>query len=82
MGEKGMKPMDALMAATRNVAAAYHKLDQLGTLEKGKIADLVILDADPLADLENVRKISMVMKEGRLVDREKLPLRNFLTGPR
>lgn len=77
-----MKPMDALMAATRNVAAAYHKLDQLGTLEKGKIADLVILDADPLADLENVRKISMVMKEGRLVDREKLPLRNFLTGPR
>ena len=82
MGEKGMKPMDALMAATRNVAAAYHKLDQLGTLEKGKIADLVVLDADPLADLENVRKISMVMKEGRLVDRDKLPLRKFLTAPR
>jgi cytosine/adenosine deaminase-related metal-dependent hydrolase len=79
MGEKGMRPMDAILAATRNVAAAYHRLDQLGTLEKGKLADLVILDADPLADLENVRKISVVMKEGRVIDRDQLPLKKILT---
>ncbi len=82
MGEKGMTPMAAIQAATRNVAAAYRRLDQLGTLEKGKLADLVILDADPLADLENVRKISVVMKEGQVIDRDRLPLKKLLTVPR
>ena len=56
MQENGMKPMDAILAATRNIAAAYHKLDELGTIEKGKLADLVIIDADPLDDLNNIRK--------------------------
>jgi len=75
MSENGMRPLDALLAATRNIAAAYHKLDQLGTLEKGKVADLVVLNADPLQNINNVRKISMVIKEGQVVDREKLPLK-------
>ena len=74
--------MDAIVAATRNIAAAYKKLDTLGTLEPGKLADLVVLDADPLADLGNIRRISLVMKEGRLVDRETLPTRRVLTAPR
>ncbi len=78
MQENGMKPMDAIVAATRNIAAAYHKLDLLGTLEKGKTADLVVLDADPLQDINNIRKISLVMKEGRVVDRDKLPIRKVL----
>jgi uncharacterized protein (TIGR02246 family) len=78
MQENGMKPMDAIVAATRNIAAAYHKLDQLGTLEKGKTADLVVLDADPLQDINNIRKISLVMKDGRVVDRDKLPFRKVL----
>lgn len=82
MQENGIKPMDAILAATRNIAAAYHKLDELGTIEKGKLADLVILDADPLDDLNNIRKISMVMKEGQVVDRGRLPLRKVLTAPR
>jgi imidazolonepropionase-like amidohydrolase len=82
VAEKGMKPMDAIVAATRNIAAAYKKLDTLGTLEPGKLADLVILDADPLADLGNIRRISLVMKEGRVVDRETLPTRRVLTLPR
>ena len=52
MVEKGMTPMEAIVSATRNIAAAYHKLDQLGTVEAGKLADLVVLDADPLQDVE------------------------------
>jgi len=82
MAENGMKPMDEIQAATRNIAAAYHRLDQIGTLEKGKLADLVVLDADPLQDINNVRKISLVMKEGKVIDREKLPLKRVLSAPR
>ena len=82
VAEKGMKPMDAIVAATRNIAAAYGKLDTLGTLERGKLADLLVLDGDPLADLANIRRISVVMKEGRVVDREALPLKRVLTAPR
>jgi len=82
MSEIGMKPMDEIMAATRNIAAAYHRLDQIGTLEKGKLADLVVLDADPLQDINNVRKISLVMKDGRVIDRDKLPLKRVLSTPR
>jgi imidazolonepropionase-like amidohydrolase len=77
--EKGMTPMQALVAATRNAAAAYALLDQFGTLEPGKFADLVILDANPLNDIANVRRIAQVMKEGQLVDRDSLPQRQLLT---
>jgi hypothetical protein len=71
--ELGMKPMHVLLAATRNIAKAY-KVDQdLGTLEKGKIADLLILDKNPLADAANYRSISLVVKEGRVIDRKSLP---------
>ena len=82
MVEKGMTPMEAIVSATRNIAAAYHRLDALGTLEKGKLADLVILDADPLMDIDNVRRISTVIKDGTIVDRGKLPLKRVLTAPR
>ncbi len=70
--EDGMAPMDALLAATRNVAAAYRKPD-LGTLEVGKKADLVVLDADPLADPHNYRKIHAVMANGHSIARDTLP---------
>jgi imidazolonepropionase-like amidohydrolase len=82
MVEKGMAPMEAIVSATRNIAAAYHKLDQFGTLEAGKLADLVILDADPLQDIDNVRRILTVIKEGQVVDRDKLPLKRVLTAAR
>lgn len=71
--ERGMKPMDALLSATRNTAEAYGHLDELGTVEAGKRADLVILDADPLADPRNYRRISDVYKDGVRIDRSALP---------
>ena len=76
--DSGMSPSEVIVAATRNVAAAYKKLDELGTLEAGKRADLVVLDADPLADIANLRKIHLVMKDGRVVDRDALPLKKIL----
>ena len=77
--QKRMKPMDALMAATRNIARAYRVDRDLGTLEKGKIADLVILDENPLASASHYRSIHMVMKEGEVVDLSGLPARRLLT---
>jgi peptidyl-prolyl cis-trans isomerase A (cyclophilin A) len=82
MVEKGMTPMDAIVAATRNIAAAYHKLDQIGTLETGKIADVVVLDADPLQDINNLRRIATVIKDGQVVDRDQLPRKRVLTTSR
>lgn len=79
MAEKGMKPMDAIQAATVNVAKAYHKERELGTLEVGKRADLLILDADPLQDLNNIRTIRSVMKNGVVINRAGLPVRRVLT---
>lgn len=77
----GLTSMQVLQAATRNIAAAYKKLDDLGTIEAGKYADLLVLDADPLTDIANMRKIAMVVKEGRTVDREALPRERVLTSP-
>lgn len=77
--ELGMSPMDALLAGTRNIAVAYGKLSEIGTIERGKRADLVILDADPLQSPENYRAIHLVMKDGVIVDRGQLPSRRYLT---
>jgi imidazolonepropionase-like amidohydrolase len=71
--ELGMTPSQAIVAATRNGAIASRRLADLGTIEPGKIADLVVLTADPLEDISNLRKVSMVFKDGRAVDRTRLP---------
>lgn len=65
----GLTPMEALQAATRNPAEFLGRLGSLGTIERGKIADLVLLDADPLADIRNTRKIHAVLIGGRWVGR-------------
>jgi imidazolonepropionase-like amidohydrolase len=71
--ELGMTPAQAIVAGTRNGAMACRKLADFGTVEKGKLADLVILDADPLADIHNIRKIRTVMKEGKVINLARLP---------
>jgi imidazolonepropionase-like amidohydrolase len=81
MEEKGCPPMQMLQAATRNIAVAYRKDKDLGTLERGKIADMVVLDKNPLAAAKNYRSIHMVIKEGAVVDRESLPENPIATKP-
>jgi imidazolonepropionase-like amidohydrolase len=68
----GLTPMEALQAATRNPARYLGRLDSTGTVEKGKLADLVLLDADPLADIANTQKIDSVILNGRLIPKAEL----------
>jgi imidazolonepropionase-like amidohydrolase len=68
----GLTPMEALVAGTRNGAEAVGRLGDLGTIEKGKFADLALLDANPLADITNTQKIAAVVANGRLFRREAL----------
>lgn len=64
----GLTPMQALQAGTKWVAEGF-KLKDLGTIEPGKFADVLILNADPTQDIKNLRNIDEVIKEGKLVDR-------------
>jgi len=68
MASGGMKPHAALRAATIDSADAIGFAKDLGSLEVGKLADLVVLDANPLDDIRNSARISQVMKNGRLYD--------------
>ena len=64
--------------ATRHGAEAYGLADSLGTVQPGKVADLLVVDADPLAQVRNLRQIRYVVKGGRLVDRGALPAMQVL----
>jgi hypothetical protein len=66
--KSGLTPFEALRTATYNPASYLGSLDSLGTIEKGKIADLVLLDGDPLRDIHNTARISAVIANGRLID--------------
>jgi len=68
----GFTPLEAIQAATI-VPARVMKVDQeVGTIEKGKRADLIIVDANPLDNISNIRKIRFVVTQGRLFDTAKL----------
>jgi imidazolonepropionase-like amidohydrolase len=68
MMQAGMRPFDILVSATRNAAAVMGKEKEVGTLQKGKLADIVLLDADPVRDIRNTQKIFRVMKAGQWVE--------------
>jgi imidazolonepropionase-like amidohydrolase len=72
--EEGMDRMEILKAATSNIAKAYKLGAEIGTLEPGKLADLVILDANPLESARNYRRINSVIKDGKVVDLQALPV--------
>lgn len=64
MVEGGMPPMEAIKSATYHAANLLGRPDQLGTLESGKFADVIAVDADPLKDISALQNVSFVMKEG------------------
>ena len=70
--QAGLSPLEALKTATLNPAKFMRREKDLGTIEKGKLADLVLLDANPLADISHTRKINAVLINGRLLNRQDL----------
>jgi len=70
--QAGLSPMEALQTATYNPAKFLGKLDSMGTVEQGKIADLVLLDANPLQDINNTQKIAAVVAGGKIFHRAAL----------
>ena len=63
----GATTWQALIAATKNAAEMCGVGPELGTVEPGKLADLIVVEDNPLDDIENLRKLQLVMKEGRIV---------------
>jgi cytosine/adenosine deaminase-related metal-dependent hydrolase len=74
MADVGLSPYDVLKTSTYNPALFLGELDEFGTIEEGKRADLVLLETDPLEDIANARQISGVMVQGRYFDRSDLDL--------
>jgi imidazolonepropionase-like amidohydrolase len=73
--ESGLSPMDAIVAATRNGALALRKTEELGVIEPGRRADLMLISDNPLEDVRNLRKIDRLMLNGEWVDRDHLALK-------
>jgi len=71
--ELGMTPAQAIMSATKHGAMAARKLEEIGTVEVGKIADMIILEEDPLKEISNIRTLSTVIQNGKIVDLTNLP---------
>jgi imidazolonepropionase-like amidohydrolase len=76
--EAGLTPLEALQTATLNPAHVLKLADDLGTIEPGKLADMILLEANPLEDIRNTRKIRAVVADGRLY--RKADLDRLLTG--
>jgi imidazolonepropionase-like amidohydrolase len=70
--EAGLTPLEALRTATLNPARYLEATDSLGTVEAGKLADLVLLEANPLEDIANAQRIRAVVLNGCILDRDAL----------
>jgi hypothetical protein len=66
--DAGLTPMQAILASTKWSAELLHKDQELGTVEPGKLADLILIEGDPLADIRNTRNIRAVILDGKVVD--------------
>ncbi|MFB3112130.1 MAG: amidohydrolase family protein, partial [Gemmatimonadales bacterium] len=70
----GISPLDAIRIATLNAAIFLGKERELRSIEEGKLADMVLLNANPLDDISNTQEIEGVIKAGLMVDRSRLDL--------
>jgi imidazolonepropionase-like amidohydrolase len=70
--EAGLTPLEALRTATLNPARYFNKTSEFGAVARGMVADLVLIDGDPLADIRNAKRISAVVANGRYLDRSTL----------
>jgi hypothetical protein len=78
----GIAPLDAIRIATYNSAVFLGKADHLGSIQAGRLADLVLLNADPGLSIDNAKAIAFVMKNGEIIDESKLPLAGGRQRPR
>ena len=62
----GMTPMQAIQSATRNAAELLDMSDRIGTIETGKLADIVAVPGDPLSDIKVMEHVAFVMKDGHI----------------
>ena len=62
-----LSPEEIITALTRNAAVFLYLEDELGTLESGKVADIMIIDGDPLSDIEDLTNVQVVIKGGEVV---------------
>jgi imidazolonepropionase-like amidohydrolase len=67
-----MTPLEAIQAATITPARVMKLENEVGTIEVGKRADLIVLEANPLENISNIRKVKLVMSQGRIFDCAKL----------
>jgi imidazolonepropionase-like amidohydrolase len=74
LSQAGIPNLHVIRIATYNAARLLGRQDEMGSIAEGKIADAVLLDADPIADIDNAKKIALVMKAGVIVDESRLPL--------
>jgi imidazolonepropionase-like amidohydrolase len=66
--DSGLSPLQALQAATRNPAQLIGQDHNLGTVEPGKLADLIVIGGDPLLDIRNTQRVEIVIKAGKILD--------------
>lgn len=74
LAKAGIAPLEVIAIATSHGAAFLGMEDRLGKIAPGMLADLVLLDADPVVDIDNAKAISLVIKNGAIVDRARLNL--------
>jgi imidazolonepropionase-like amidohydrolase len=74
LSDAGIPPLDIIRIATLNGAVFLGIEEDMGSIEEGKLADMVLLNADPSVDIRNARQIDQVIKGGNIIDRSKLLL--------
>ena len=79
--EAGLTPEQALATATINPALVYGMADKTGSLAKGKLAELALIDGDPSKDITQLRQVELVMRDGKMMDAQALRLSLGISGP-